>query len=75
MYGHHVHNAVIAAKDAESGITIHYVNEVYDRGNIIVQARCKVAAEDTADSLASRIHRLEHFYFPRTIEFLLDNLD
>lgn len=71
MYGHHVHNAVVAAKDAESGITIHYVNEVYDSGNIIVQARCKVHEGDTADSLAARIHHLEHFYFPRAIEFLL----
>ncbi len=71
MYGHHVHNAVVAAKDAESGITIHYVNEVYDSGNIIVQARCKVYKGDTADSLAERIHYLEHFYFPRAIEFLL----
>lgn len=75
MYGHHVHNAVVAAKDAESGITIHYVNEVYDSGNIIMQARCKVEPGDTAGALAGRIHRLEHFYFPRTIEYLLDNLD
>lgn len=75
MYGHNVHNAVIAAKDAESGITIHYVNEVYDSGNVIVQARCKVEANDSADTLAARIHHLEHYYFPRTIEFLLDNLD
>ena len=74
MYGHHVHHAVIAAKDAESGITIHYVNEVYDNGNIILQARCKVQEDDTADTLAGRIHHLEHFYFPRTIEFLLDSL-
>jgi phosphoribosylglycinamide formyltransferase-1 len=73
MYGHHVHNAVVAARDAESGITIHYVNEVYDSGNIIVQARCKVHSDDTAGSLAERIHHLEHYYFPRTIEFLLEN--
>lgn len=73
MYGHNVHNAVIAAKDAESGITIHYVNEVYDSGNIIVQARCKVHDDDTADSLAARIHHLEHFHFPRAIEFLLQH--
>lgn len=73
MYGQHVHNAVVAAKDAESGITIHYVNEVYDSGNIIVQARCKVHEADTADSLAERIHHLEHYYFPRAIEFLLED--
>jgi phosphoribosylglycinamide formyltransferase 1 len=71
MYGHHVHNAVIAAGDKESGITIHYVNEVYDSGNIIVQARCAVNNGDSADMLAKRIHHLEHFYFPRVIEYLL----
>ena len=73
MYGHNVHNAVLAAKEMESGITIHYVNEVYDSGNIILQARCKVHEGDTTDTLASRIHQLEHFYFPRAIEYLLDN--
>ncbi len=71
MYGHHVHNAVVSAKEKESGITIHYVNEVYDDGNIILQARCPVQAKDTPDELATRIHRLEHFYYPRAIEFLL----
>jgi phosphoribosylglycinamide formyltransferase-1 len=75
MYGHHVHNAVLQAGEAESGITIHYVDEVYDSGDIIVQARCKVITSDTADSLAARVHQLEHFYFPRTIEFLLSGID
>lgn len=70
MYGQHVHHAVLEAGEAESGITIHYVNEVYDSGDIIVQARCRVAG-DTPEALAERIHRLEHFYFPRAIEFLL----
>lgn len=72
MYGHHVHNAVLQAQDKESGITIHYVNEVYDSGNIILQARCVVKENDTPDSLAGRIHQLEHFYYPRAIEFLLE---
>jgi len=72
MYGHHVHEAVLAAGEAESGITIHYVNEVYDSGDILLQARCRVARGDDADQLAMRIHALEHFYFPRTIAFLLD---
>jgi phosphoribosylglycinamide formyltransferase-1 len=72
MYGHKVHNAVLAANDKESGITIHYVNEVYDEGNIILQARCSVEENDNADELASRIHKLEHFYYPRVIEFLLE---
>lgn len=72
MYGHNVHHAVLAGKEKESGITIHYVNEHYDEGNIIVQARCHVDANDSADQLAQRIHKLEHFYYPRTIEFLLE---
>ncbi|MGN6478129.1 MAG: formyltransferase family protein, partial [Flavipsychrobacter sp.] len=73
MYGHHVHNAVIADAKEESGISIHYVNEVYDSGNIIVQARCQVHSEDTADTLAQKIHRLEHYFYPRTIEFILNH--
>lgn len=71
MYGHNVHAAVIDAGKKESGITIHYVDEVYDNGDIILQARCKVSDTDDADTLARRVHALEHFYFPRTIEFLL----
>ena len=74
MYGHNVHTAVLTAKEKESGITIHYVNEVYDSGNILLQARCPVHDGDTPDDLANRIHHLEHFYFPRTIEFLLDDM-
>ena len=73
MYGHHVHHAVVNAKEKESGITIHYVNEAYDEGNIILQARCKVETNDMPDELASRIHKLEHFYYPRVIEYLLNN--
>ena len=73
MYGHHVHEAVIAAGEQESGITIHYVNEAYDEGNTIVQAHCPVIAGDTPNSLAARIHQLEHYYFPRVIEFLLQH--
>jgi phosphoribosylglycinamide formyltransferase 1 len=71
MYGHHVHHAVISAKEKESGITIHYVNEKYDEGDIILQARCKVEVGDSPQVLANRIHKLEHFYYPRVIEFLL----
>lgn len=73
MYGHIVHNAVLAASDKESGITIHHVNEVYDEGDIILQARCKVHSTDDAGQLAARIHKLEHFYYPRVIEYLLEN--
>jgi phosphoribosylglycinamide formyltransferase 1 len=71
MYGQHVHESVLSAGDKESGITIHYVNEVYDSGDIILQARCPVQTDDNAKSLAERIHRLEHFYYPRVVEFLL----
>lgn len=74
MYGAHVHTAVIQAGRKESGITIHYVDEVYDNGDIILQARCKIDEGDNPDQLAARIHQLEHFYFPRTIEFLLNQL-
>lgn len=72
MYGSHVHAAVLAAKESTSGITIHYVNEVYDEGEIILQAHCSVSATDTIESLAHKIHQLEHFYFPRAIQFLLN---
>jgi len=72
MYGHHVHNAIISAGDKESGITIHYVNKAYDEGNIILQVRCKVEDTDSAEELANRIHKLEHYYYPRVIEYLLD---
>lgn len=74
MYGAHVHEAVVAAGEKESGITIHYVNEHYDEGATIIQAYCPVHAGDHAASLAAKIHRLEHFYFPRTVEYLLDQL-
>lgn len=73
MYGHHVHNAVITAQEKESGITIHYVDEVYDNGNKILQAHCSVLPSDTPQQLATRIHKLEHFFYPRTIAFLLTN--
>ena len=68
MYGHHVHEAVIAAGEKESGITIHYVNDHYDQGAIIFQAKCPVLPTDTPDDLAARVHELEYRYFPQTIE-------
>lgn len=73
MYGQHVHSAVIAAGDTESGITIHYVNERYDEGTTIFQARCPVHTTDTPDTLAQRIHALEHQHYPQVIEQLLQN--
>lgn len=71
MYGSHVHEAVINAKEKESGITIHYVDEQYDHGDPIFQATCAVLENDTAESLAQRIHRLEHEHYPKVIENLL----
>jgi phosphoribosylglycinamide formyltransferase-1 len=74
MYGHHVHEAVLAQGERESGITIHYVNEKYDSGDIIFQARCPVLAGDTPDTLQQRVHALEYMHFPRVVEILLDEL-
>ena len=71
FYGEHVHEAVVAAKEAFSGITIHYVNEIYDNGEIILQAYTKLDAKETPDSLAAKIHQLEQAYFPVAIEQLL----
>ena len=71
MYGMKVHEAVIANKDKESGITIHFVNEEYDKGRIILQAKCAIDANDTAESLAKKVHALEYEYFPKAIEKLL----
>ena len=71
MYGNFVHEAVIKAGDLESGITIHYVDEHYDNGDIIFQARVPVQKNDTPDSLAQKIHAIEHEYYPRVIEELL----
>lgn len=67
MYGMKVHEAVIASGDPESGITIHYVNEHYDEGDIIFQARCIINKDDTSEKLAAKIHELEYEYFPAVI--------
>jgi phosphoribosylglycinamide formyltransferase-1 len=67
MYGSRVHEAVVANKEKESGITIHFVNENYDEGRIIFQAKCEVFATDTADDVAAKVHALEYEYFPRVI--------
>lgn len=71
MYGHNVHEAVIANKEKESGITIHYVNDHYDEGQIIFQAKCEVSSNDTPDTLASKIHILEKEYYPKVIESII----
>ena len=74
MYGEKVHNAVISEGRKESGITIHYVNEVYDSGDIIFQAKCEVLPGDTAETLAQRVHALEYEHYPRVINEILDSL-
>ncbi len=68
MYGHFVHEAVIANGETESGITIHYVNEHFDEGKHIFQAKCIVTKDDTCDSVAAKIHQLEHLHFPKIVE-------
>ncbi len=68
MYGHHVHEAVAASGDTESGITIHYVNAQYDEGNIIFQAKCPVLPTDSPDAIAEKVHALEYEFFPKVIE-------
>lgn len=71
MYGHFVHEAVINAKEPESGITIHYVDEQYDHGAYIFQARVPVEPDDSPETLAARVLGLEHYHFPRVIQSLL----
>lgn len=71
MYGHHVHEAVVAAKEQQTGITIHYVNEHYDKGDTIFQTTCPVLPTDTADDVAAKIHLLEKEYFPQVIDKIL----
>ena len=71
MYGKNVHLAVLENNEFESGITIHFVNEKYDEGEIILQKRCVVSTEETLDSLQKKIHDLEFKYFPKTIEKII----
>ena len=70
MYGNFVHEAVLKAGEKESGITIHYVDEIYDHGKIIFQATCMVDENDTPGTLAQKIHALEHTHYPLVIETL-----
>ena len=71
MYGDNVHKAVIANGAKESGITIHYVNDKYDDGDIIFQAKCEITDADTPETLAEKVHALEYEYFPKIIESIL----
>jgi len=73
MYGMHIHKAVVENKENETGITIHYVNENYDEGNIIFQQSVSLSEIDTPESVAAKIHELEQNHFPEIIEQLLLN--
>ncbi len=72
MYGQRVHEAVLANREKESGITIHYVDNLYDHGKILLQAKCPVLPGDTAESLAQRVHALEYEHYPVVIEKLVE---
>ena len=72
MYGNFVHEAVIAANEIESGITIHYVDELYDHGGVVFQASCAIDKSDTPETLAKKIHSLEHLHYPRIIEDVVE---
>ena len=71
MYGMHVHKAVVENNEAESGITIHYVNEHYDEGAIIFQAKCSINTKDTPNDVAAKIHELEMKHFPEVVQQIL----
>ncbi len=73
MYGDNVHRAVLEAGEKQSGISIHYVNEHYDQGDIIFQATTPVYPGDTIETLAKRIHQLEYEHYPKIIELLLSD--
>lgn len=74
MYGAHVHEAVVAAGEKETGITIHYINERYDEGEIIFQKSCPVSPEDTPEIVATKVHALEYACYPVVVEQLLEAL-
>ena len=71
MYGQKVHEAVLKNKDQQTGITIHYVNNIYDDGQIIFQKKCNIESIDSAEQIAQKVHSLEYEYFPQIIEQIL----
>lgn len=71
MYGMNVHKAILEQKEVETGISVHYVNDKYDEGELIFQARTTIEPEDTVEDIAQKIHRLEFEHFPKVIEKLL----
>lgn len=74
MYGHYVHEAVVSAREKQSGITIHYVNEEYDRGEIIFQARVDLEPTDSPEEVARKVQVLEHMHYPRVVDEVLSRL-
>ena len=74
MYGGFVHQAVKDAKETETGITIHYINENYDEGDIIFQAKCKVLDTDTYTDIAQKVQTLEQCHFPEIIESVVKKI-
>jgi phosphoribosylglycinamide formyltransferase 1 len=74
MFGEHVHKAVVEAGETKSGITIHYVNENYDEGNVIFQAECEISPSDTYVDVAAKVHALEYEYYPKIIENILGKI-
>jgi phosphoribosylglycinamide formyltransferase 1 len=73
MHGSHVHEAVRAANETETGITIHFCNAAYDEGSIIFQARCPVLPEDSPQDIARKVLQLEHQFFPKIIDKVIQN--
>ena len=74
MWGHHVHEAVKAAGETETGMTVHYVSAVCDGGEIIAQYRCALSPDDTVDDIAEKEHQLEMKYFPKMVEQVLKTI-
>lgn len=73
MYGQKVHEAVISNREASTGITIHFVNEYYDEGEIILQKEINISPNDNAETIAAKVHELEYLYFPEVIKSLISN--
>jgi phosphoribosylglycinamide formyltransferase-1 len=74
MYGIHVHEAVIAAGEKESGCSVHFVNERYDEGAVLLQKKCPVLPDDTPETLAERVLDLEHTAYPEALKMLVERL-
>ncbi|MCD6066880.1 MAG: purN [Bacteroidetes bacterium] len=74
MYGMNVHKAVLEAGEKESGITVHFVDEEYDKGDVILQATCDISPDETRESLAAKVHQLEYDHFPKAVQKVVDQL-